>query len=136
VVVLNAGDSSFRSGDFATAAGLYQRVTNTPPSPTEGSASTAIDDLAHFRAMLSLLADGQEDDAHQQLDALQERDASSAFARVGAQFWDQYGMTSLVRAACAQTQPQIASQLGPTIATLQGVGVSVDAQTLCSVPQS
>ena len=113
-----------------------QRVTNTPSSPTEGSAATAIDDLANFRAMLSLLANGQEDDAHQQLDSLQERDSSSPFARVGAQVWDQYGMTAQLRPACAQAQQQIATQLGPTIATLQGVGVVVDAQSLCSVPQT
>jgi hypothetical protein len=84
--------------------------------------------------MLSLLAEGQEDGAREQLNALQERETNSPFARVGAQVWDQYGMTAQVRSACAQAQAQIASQLGPTIATLQGVGVSVDTQSLCNVP--
>jgi hypothetical protein len=28
----------------------------------------------------------------------------------------------------------VSSQAGPTLATLQGLGVTVDAPTLCSVP--
>jgi hypothetical protein len=31
-------------------------------------------------------------------------------------------------------QPQITSQAGSVLATLQGIGVSVDGPTLCSVP--
>jgi hypothetical protein len=41
-------------------------------------------------------------------------------------------MTGQVRGACAQIQPQVVSQAGPVLATLQGSGVTVDAQTLCS----
>ena len=43
-------------------------------------------------------------------------------------------MTGQLRGACAALQPQVASQAGPTLATLQGLGVTVDAATLCSVP--
>jgi hypothetical protein len=44
-------------------------------------------------------------------------------------------MTAQLRGACAQLQPQVASQASSTLTTLQGAGVTVDAQTLCSVPQ-
>jgi hypothetical protein len=93
----------------------------------------AINDFAQFRALVTLLADGREDAARTHLDALQTRDASAPFARLGNQLWDQYSMTGQLRGACAQIQPQVASQAGPVLATLQGSGVTVDAQTLCSV---
>ena len=50
--------------------------------------------------------------------------------------YDQYGMVGALRGACAQIQPQIATQAAPTFATLQGLGVTVDPATLCSVRQS
>jgi hypothetical protein len=134
IETLNAANAAFRSADLKSAAGLYDRVINTPPPSGEPAALTAaINDFAHFRLMVTLLADGREDEAHTHLDALQTRDANAPFARLGTQLWDQYGMTGQLRGACAQLQPQIASQAGPVMTTLQGSGVSVDPQTLCSV---
>jgi tetratricopeptide (TPR) repeat protein len=133
VETLNAANAAFRSGDLKTAAGFYERVINTPPSGEAAALTQAINDFARFRAMVTLLADGREDEAHIHLDALQTRDANAAFARLGNQLWDQYGMTGQLRGACAQLQPQIASQAGPVLTTLQASGVTVDAQTLCSV---
>jgi hypothetical protein len=94
-----------------------------------------VTDFAHFRDMITLLADGREDDARTHLDALQARDANAPLARLGSQLWDQYGMTGQLRGACAQLQPQVTSQAGPVLTTLQGAGVSIDAQTLCTVPE-
>src|SRR5207302_9874089 len=96
--------------------------------------SAAIDDFARFRAMVTLLADGREDEAKTDLQELQKRDPSSPLARLGSQLYDQYGMTGQLRSACAQLQPQVSNQAGPTLATLPGLGVAVDAPTLCSVP--
>jgi hypothetical protein len=136
VETVNAANAAFQSGNLKTAAGLYDRVVNSPPGPAEGTATAAIDDFAHFRAIVSLLADGREDQARTHLDALQKRDpASSPLARLGNQLWDQYGMIGHLRGACAQLQPQIISQAGPVLATLQGVGVVVEEPTLCSAPQ-
>ena len=84
--------------------------------------------------MLALLAQGREDDGRAHLDALQKRGPNTPLARLGNQLWDQYGMTGQLRSACAQLQPQVATQAGPELATLQGLGVSVEPQTLCSVP--
>ena len=117
------------------ASGLYERVLNTPPTGESDAARGAIDDLADFRAMLALLADGREDDGRAHLEALQKRGPNTPLARLGNQLWDQYGMTGQVRGACAQLQPQIATQAGQELATLQGLGVTVEAQTLCSVPR-
>jgi hypothetical protein len=134
--VLNAATAAFQRGDAATAAELYQRVVNTPPLPSEQAAATAaIDGFARFRAMLALLQTGHEAEAREQLDALQARDTQAVFARLGSQLWDQYGMTGQVRAACAQLRPQVASQAGAVLATLQNLGVSISPDTLCSVPQ-
>ena len=136
IETLNAANAAFRSGDLKTAAGLYDRVVNTPPSPAEGPAATAaINDFGRFRGLVTLLADGREDEARIDLEELQKRDPSSPMARLGSQLYDQYGMTGQLRGACAQVQPQVATQAGPTLATLQGLGVAVDAPTLCSVPQ-
>lgn len=137
VEALNAANLAYSSGDVQTAAALYERVLNTPPSPAEAASGTAaINDFADFRAMLALLSNGREDDAKAHLTALQQRDANAPLARLGNQVWDQYGITGQVRAACAQAQPQVASQGAQVLATLQGIGVAVDAATLCSVPQA
>jgi hypothetical protein len=135
VETLNTANSAFRSGDFKMAAGLYERVLNTPPTGESDAARSAIDDLADFRAMVALLADGREDDSRAHLDSLQRRGPNAPLARLGNQLWDQYGMIGQLRGACAQLQPQVASQAGPELATLQGLGVSIEPQTLCSVPQ-
>jgi hypothetical protein len=116
---------------------LYERVINTPPPPSEQPAATAaIEGFARFRAMLALLQTGHEAEAREQLDALQARGTQAVFARLASQVWDQYGMTGQVRAACAQVRPQVASQAGPVLSTLQGLGVTVSPETLCSVPQA
>jgi hypothetical protein len=135
VETLNTANSAFRSGDFKMAAGLYERVLDTPPTGESDAARSAIDDLADFRAMVALLADGREDDGHAHLDALQKRAANAPLTRLGNQLWDQYGMIGQLRGACAQLQPQLATQAGPELATLQGLGVTIEPQTLCSVPQ-
>jgi hypothetical protein len=134
VDTLNAANAAFGTGDLKTALGLYDRVVNTPPPSSEGdTATTAIDDFANFRAMVTLLADGQDDEAHSHLDQLEKRDATAPLARLGSQLYDQYGMTGQLRGACAQIQPSIQTQAGPTLTTLKGLGVTVDAATLCSV---
>jgi hypothetical protein len=137
VEALNAANAAFRGGDLKTADGLYERVVNTPPASGEtAAASAAIVDFAHFRRMVTLLADGREDDARAELEALKQRDANAPLSRLGDQLWDQYGMTGQLRGACAQLQPDVASQASGVLNTLQGLGVSVDAPTLCAVPQS
>jgi len=138
VEALNAANAAFRGGNLKIAAGLYDRVVNTPPGPGEGaSATSAINDFAWFRGMVTLLADGREDEAKAAHDALMQRDPTSALGRLGDQLYNQYGMIGQLRGACAQLQPQVASQAGPTLATLQGLGVTnVDAATLCSVPSA
>src|SRR3981081_2665693 len=49
IETLNAANSAFRSGDLKTAAGLYDRVINTPPSGEAAVLTAAINDFAHFR---------------------------------------------------------------------------------------
>ena len=129
VETLNAAGTAFSAGDYTTAAGLYERAANTPPATGEPSVLT---DFADFRAMVALLADGREDDAHDHLDELTTRDPTSVFGRLGTQLWDQYGMVGGLRGACAQLQPQVASQAGGALTTLQGLGVNVDPAHVCT----
>jgi hypothetical protein len=134
--VLTAANAAFERGDTANAAALYQRVLNTPPTAGESAEiSSAIDGLARFRAIVTLLAAGRESEARQQLDALEQRDQTAPFARLAAQLWDQYGMTGQLRAACAQLRPQIDTQAGPVLAALQAAGVSVNPNALCAPPE-
>lgn len=136
--VLNAANAAFAGGDLNGATQLYERVVNSPPSSSSSAENAqqtaAINGLAHFRGALALLANGDEEQARAHVDALQSADATSAFARLANQLWDQYGMVGSVRGACAQVQPQVASQAGPVLQMLQALGVSLDPQTLCSVP--
>jgi hypothetical protein len=136
VETLTAANAAFTRGDSAAAADLYARVVDTPRSPGESEAlATTIDDFARFRSLVSLLAARREGDARERLNELQDRNPNAPFARLGAQLWDQYSMTGQLRAACAQLQPQIASQAGPALAALQAAGVgALDPTTLCAAP--
>jgi hypothetical protein len=132
--LLNAADAAYRSGDARTASELYTRVSNTPPPASETpSLTTAIDELARFRAMLAFVAIGDEAHAKDQLSALQEHDVDAPLTRLAAQFWDQYGMTAQLRAACNQLRPQL-SIADATLATLSAAGATLQSQALCTTP--
>ena len=129
---MNTANETFASGDATTAAQLYERVLNTPPPPGEAAATTsAINDFAHFRAIVAWLSAGQDEAALDHLDALLARDANAPLGRLAQQLWDQFSMTADVRAACAQLQPEVVSQASSVIRTLQGLGVSVETATFC-----
>src|SRR5579859_1210178 len=130
VDLLNQANAAFAAGDLASASGLYERVINTPPNGETRETTFAINDFARFRDIVSQLSQGNEDQAKAQLDALQRDDPNAALARLGAQLWDQYGMVGDLKGACAQLQPDIASQAGPTLAALSALGVS-DPGKLC-----
>src|SRR4029077_5024503 len=83
---LNSANVAYKGGDVKAAAALYERVSNTPPGPGETPTNAAaVNDFAHFRAMLALLADSREDNARVHLDALQQRDANAPLARLSQQ---------------------------------------------------
>src|SRR6266700_1092047 len=60
VDTLNAANAAFARGDAANASGLYERVLNTPPTGEQAATSSAINQLAHFRAIVALLVAGRE----------------------------------------------------------------------------
>jgi len=82
-------------------------------------------------SMVTLLNDGSEDEARAHFEALQAREPSAPLPRLADQFWNQYSMTASVKAACAQLQPQVASQAGPVLSTLQSLGVDAGPAGLC-----
>jgi hypothetical protein len=135
--ILAAANGAYQLGDLTSAIEIYEQVSGTPPDPAETPAeSAAIDGLAGFRAVVALAAAEREDDARQQLLTLQDRDPNGPLTRLATQFWDQYGMTALARAACAQLAPYVAPQAGPALDVLRTVGAGVDADTLCAIPAS
>ena len=133
--VLASADQAFASGNLQAAGDLYQRVLNTPPSSGESAALVAAENgLAGFRIVLVDTLRGDEAAARRELQDLQSRSADSPFTRLASQFWDQYGMTSDPRAACAQVSAQ-ASQVAAELRALRDAGVSIDPSALCSVPR-
>src|SRR5438552_10836076 len=76
VETLNSAGAAFASGDLKTAAALYERVVNTPPDSGD---SPLLTDFADFRALVALLANGDEDQARTHVDALQQRSANGVF---------------------------------------------------------
>lgn len=134
VEVLKSANTAFAGGDLANASGLYERVLNTPPTGEAPDAQRAIDQFAGFRAIVSMLATGKEDQAKTQLDAMQKADPNAPLTRLGNQLWDQYSMVGGVRGACSQLQPQVGQAAGETLQALQSMGVSVDAGDLCKLP--
>jgi hypothetical protein len=134
VEVLLAANAALARGSTQEAAGLYERVANTPPAPDESAAAAVVvTNFAHFRAMVASLAAGQEDDAREHLEELRDRDANAPLTRLANQVWDQYGMTGSVRVACAQAAPQVATQAGPILTALQSQGLTIDANSLCGI---
>jgi hypothetical protein len=132
--VLLAANTELARGNAREAAGLYERVVNTPPGSEEAAAAAVVvTNFAQFRAMVAQLAAGNEDEAREHLDALQDRDANAPLTRLATQIWDQYGMTASVRAACTQAAPQMASQGGAVLSALASVGVSLEGSSLCGI---
>jgi hypothetical protein len=130
--VLNSANAAYSRASWSEAVGLYERVLNTPPTANEAAAAaTAVNDFAHFRAMVALLNDGREDEARAHFEALRTREPSAPLPRLADQFWNQYSMTASVKAACAQLQPQIVSQGGPVLSTLQSLGIDLGSAGLC-----
>jgi hypothetical protein len=118
-----------------TAIVLYERTAATPPADQESVAiSAAIDGLAGFREVVGLTAAGNEEEAHQQLTSLVERDPDAPMARLATQFWDQYGMTASARAACAQLEPQVDSQAAEVLQTLGSLAVEIRHDEVCVLP--
>ncbi len=133
--VLNAAGDAFSLGDYASAAELYSRVLGTPPAGDESAELTRdVDGLARFRLMLADVLLARDDQARQQLQLVQGRDPTGVWARLAAQFLDQYGMAGSARAACSTLAQQVPTQAAAELERLAQAGVRADAATLCSVP--
>lgn len=132
VDVLSAADAAVRAGDLRSAADLYGRALNTPPSAGESAAiQSAVRGLAGLRRVILLAELGEEDAARRELEALQAAGPDNPFSRVAAEFWHAYGQTGSVRSACAQAAPNLATVLTPALAPLANTPAGLDPARLC-----
>jgi hypothetical protein len=133
--LLRQANGAYGKHEAELAIELYDQIAASTPSDQESAeTSAAIDGLAGFREIVGLTAVGDEDGARRQLTLLANRDAGAPLTRLAAQFWDQYGMTGGVQAACAQLAPQIDTQAGAVLRTLESLGVEIKHDELCVVP--
>lgn len=133
--LLRAANVAYAQHDLQTAIDLYEQAATTPPSSEESTTtSAAIDGLARFRELVGLTAIGDEEQARRQVALLAADQRDEPFARLAAQFWDQYGMTSSARAACAQLAPQVETQARPALETLGSLSVQLRHDEVCVVP--
>ena len=137
VHLLIDANHAYAHQNVQTAIDLYEQTLNTAASEEESaSISAAIDGLASFRQIVGLTAGGREEEARRRLTVLAERDPDAPLARLGAQFWDQYGMTASASTACAELAPQADTQAGAVLQTLGSLGVDIRHDELCVLPQA
>jgi aryl-phospho-beta-D-glucosidase BglC (GH1 family) len=130
-------DSAYARGDLPAAIDLYDDVANAAPSDQESQPESAsIEGLARFRALVGLTSLAEDERAHAELQALVDSDASAPLARLAAQFWDQYSMTGSARAACAELGTSVDSQARPVLDLLTSMGIRMQHEELCVVPEA
>jgi hypothetical protein len=135
VQLLIDANRAYTRQNVETAIELYEQAINTPASEEESAViSASIDGLAGFREIVGLTAAGREEEARGRLAFLAERNPDAPLVRLAAQFWDQYGMTANARAACAQLAPQVGTQAGAALKTLESLGVRIEHDELCVLP--
>jgi hypothetical protein len=133
--LLQAANAAYIRNDVARATALYRQVMAARPGPDESAEQTQdLTDFAEFRLLLTLVAAGDEAGAAHLVGALQANAKASPFTRLAGQFWDQYGMSASLPGACAQVQPQVASQAGPQLAALRALGVAIPESAVCQPP--
>jgi hypothetical protein len=127
-------NTAYRLGDLPTAIELYDEVANTSSSDQESRPeSMAISGLARFRAIVALTSLGDDEQAHNEVQALLESDANAPIARLAAEFWDQYGNTGSARTACAALGPSVDSQARSILEALASLGINIQHDEVCVV---
>jgi hypothetical protein len=135
--LLQAANAAYTRNDVAQATALYRQVMAARPGPDESAEQTQdLTDFAEFRLLLTLVAAGDQAGAARLVGALQANAKASPFTRLAGQFWDQYGMSASLTGACAQVQPQVASQAGTQLAALRALGVAIPESAVCQPPGS
>jgi hypothetical protein len=133
--LLKRANAASAGKDLSRAQTLYGRVINASPSASESAAQTrALTGFAEFRLLLTLIGRGSEQDAQQLVQRLRSANADSPFTGLATDFWDQYGMTASIAAACASITSEVARQATSPIAELQRLGVAASPRELCIAP--
>jgi hypothetical protein len=132
---VKTANTAYAAKNLARAQSLYGRVISSSPDASESAAQTrALTDFAEFRLLLTLVAMGSEERAQRLVQRLGSRNADSPFTRLASDFWDQYGMTASLPAACSSISAEVPGQVGSAIAELQTIGIATSPRELCVAP--
>jgi len=133
--LLKTANTAYAGKALSQAETLYGRVINAPPGAAESPSQTrALTDFAEFRLLLTLVSMGSDARGQQLVQRLRSTNADSPFTRLASDFWDQYGMTASLPAACASITPEVSSQATAALGELQRLGVASSARDVCTAP--
>lgn len=131
-LILDA-NAAFAAGDYTSALRLYRRAAEDD-TPLEAEPPRA---FARFRIVVADAVVGQEDDARATLEAMGQQDAARPFRRLALTFWDTYGMTADVRAACGQVTRLVREDPPLYLRALSGWGYperDLGPDDVCPIP--
>ena len=141
-VIVDA-NAAFARKDYSTALRLYRQAARDdtlvegeayPPKRLAGPELRA---FARFRLVVADAVVAQEDDARATLEELRHLDAATPFPRLAAVFWDGYGMTADVRAACARVTRIVEADPLPVLRAMNGWGYAnrdLRPDEVCVIP--
>jgi hypothetical protein len=138
LTLLVDAEAALNRRDVTTALRLYRQAAtdDSLADPTLDGRSTGpnLRDFASFRIVLLDAIVGQDDDARAVLDQLRG-DGDRPFAGLTLVFWDTYGMTADLAAACRQVNQLVRDApdrfLPPLNAGTNGLGLTPDS--VCTV---
>ena len=138
LTLLADAEAALDRRDVTAALRLYRQAATddslVDPTLDGRSAGPNLRDFASFRIVLLDAIVGQEDDARDILEQLRG-DASRPFAALALVFWDTYGMTADLAAACRQVNQLVRDEparfLRPLNEEAAGLGITPD--TVCTV---
>lgn len=137
VATLRSADAAYARGDAGAAADLYAQAANAGDSPAESpSLAAAVSGYARFRAILALIASGEEQGAAGAVQQVRADDPTDPFTPLVSELWEQYSTTADLAGACAAIAPTIPSQVGPALGELQNTDAAIGTASLCTLPGS
>jgi hypothetical protein len=138
---VNEANAAVGRSDFSTALRLYRQAAADDSQiearpPRQVAPGPELRAFARFRIVVVDAQVGQEDDARATLDQMRRLDAGTPFLRLALAFWDRYGMTADVKAACGHVASLVKTDPEPVLRSLNNWGPQgrdLAAEDVCPV---